>query len=78
MQDDISGTHTNLAAYLTGVNAIIVLDGIATAVLRLVVQSFSCMVHAILAARSEKKVHNFQNNSHSKVANIPLKVLTHS
>lgn len=50
----------NLTAYLTGVNAIIVLDGVATAVLGLVIQPFSCVVHAIPAARSERDVHDFQ------------------
>lgn len=42
-------------SYLAGVNTIVVLDGIAAAVLGLVVQPLSRVVHAVLAARSGRR-----------------------
>lgn len=53
--------QTGPTAYLAGVDSVIVLEGVAAAVLRLVAQSFSRMVHAIFAARSgEKKCARFR------------------
>lgn len=51
-------------AYLTGVNTIIILDGITTPMLCIVGQSFTEVVHAVPAARSGVKVigQNVYNN----------------
>lgn len=46
-----AGLQQKKMTYLTGVNAIIVLEGIPTAVLRLMRLSFTQVVHAVLAAR---------------------------
>lgn len=52
-----AGMRQRKKTYLAGVNAIIILERVSTAVLRLVRLSFTQVVHAVLAARPAATKH---------------------